>query len=384
MPERPVSERTLRVAVTVNSLAADHGGPSRSATALADAVARAGVDVHVLAGRNGAPVRPARAALHLVPPASAAALLGRATAYDGALRELAPDVVHDHGLWLPSNHASARAARALGRPLVVSPRGMLSSWALAHRRWKKRLVWALFQRAHLERAALIHATADMEAEDVRRAGLRAPVAVVPNGVDIPASLPRRPPAGPRRRALFLSRVHPKKGIPMLIEAWRREPPSGWELVVVGPDEDGHGAAVDAQAARAGIPYTRLGPADDAAKWALYRSADLFVLPTYSENFGIVVAEALAAGVPVLTTTGTPWHDLPARGCGWWVAPNTDAIAAALAEATALSPERLHAMGARGAAYVEEAYGWTRIGEQMAAAYAWLVHGGACPPHVHLA
>lgn len=379
----------IHIVHTVDSLDVVHGGPSRSVAALADAVARAGLATTVLAGKGspkeskGGWVAPQHALVERTNPVGAEAFLRRNLPYEAGLVRLAPDIVHNHGLWLPSNFVAGRVAASLRRPYVVSPRGMLAPWALAYRRWKKRLAWSLFQGKHLRRAALLHVTAASEAEDVRRLGLRAPLAIIPNGVTGPSELPARPAAGPLRRALFLSRVHPVKGLPMLIDAWTSAGMTDWELVVVGPDEEGHGAAVDAAARAAAIPYTRLASVSDEEKWHLYRSADLFVLPTYSENFGIVVAEALAAGVPVLTTTGTPWRDLIREGCGWWIEPNPQALAVALGEAAAASRGELQTMGERGRRYVEETFGWGRAGEEMAAAYRWLMGEAVRPTCVHV-
>ena len=244
-------------------------------------------------------------------------------------------LVHDHGLWLPTNHASARAAARASVPFVVSTRGMLTEWALRFNAGKKRAAWALYQRRDLQSARLFHATAEEEVEDIRRAGLRQPVALIPNGVELPDRA-REAPTGTVRKALFLSRVHPKKGLINLVRAWAEVRPEGWELVLAGPDEGGHRAEVEHVIRALGLEGVRwTGEVDDRAKWDLYYGADLFVLPTFSENFGIVVAEALAAGIPAITTTGAPWGVLEERGCGWWIDTGVEPLVAALREATAL-------------------------------------------------
>ena len=374
---------SLRVVHTTASLHARHGGPPRTISALAEGLGRAGAHVDVVAlaeGRPGEAVRPdpTLAATALVEPGGRA---GRRR-FARAVCEVRPDVVHDHGLWLPTNHAAARAAAQQGAPFVVSTRGMLEPWARRHSRLKKTAAWWAFQRRDLATSAALHATAPSEAESLRSVGLRAPIAVVPNGVDAPplAAGAASRPAGAPRRALFLSRVHPKKGLPLLLGAWAQVRPPGWELVVAGPDEGGHRAELEAQAARLGLGEVAFpGPVDDDGKWDLYRSADLFVLPTYSENFGVVVAEALAAGVPVLTTTGAPWAELLAHDCGWWVEPSPRPLAEALRAATAATDGQRAAMGARGRALVTRAYGWDGIAAQMAEVYGWLLGRRLGPP-----
>ena len=370
----------LHVLHTTASMHARNGGPPRSISALAEGLARAGATVDVLAFDDGEPaVRPdpALAQTHVV-----ARGRGGAGRFARAAAAIGPDVLHDHGLWLPTNHSAAKAASRSQIPFVVSVRGMLEPWARNHRRALKTAAWWAFQHRDLAQAAVLHATAPSEAETLRRHGLRAPIAMISNGVAVPDEQPRAAPSE-RHRALFLSRIHPKKGLPMLLDAWAAVRPEGWDLVVVGPDEGGHRAELEAQAARLGLAEVSFqDPVADADKWALYASADLFVLPTYSENFGLVVAEALAAGVPVITTTGAPWADLARVGCGWWVAPDGRALAEALRAATALPDAERAAMGARGRAHVAETYGWDRIARQMAEVYGWALGRGAMPSFVH--
>lgn len=136
--------------------------------------------------------------------------------------------------------------------------------------------------------------------------------------------------------------------------------------------------MEARAREHGVPVEWVGEVDEMAKWDLYGSADLFVLPTFSENFGIVVAEALASGVPVVTTTAAPWGALAEHRCGWWVDVGVEPLAEALREATALSDAARHTMGRRGRALVEERYSWAHVAEQMRTAYGWVTGNGDRP------
>jgi glycosyltransferase involved in cell wall biosynthesis len=237
----------------------------------------------------------------------------------------------------------------------------------------------------LAHAVMFHATADAEAESLRRSGFQQPIAVIPNGVAVPERERVKSTSAAPRRALFLSRLHPKKGLPMLIEAWARVEPKDWELVLVGPSEDGHRAELEKQVRQRGLgeAVTFRGPVADDAKWSEYRKADLFVLPTHSENFGIVVAEAMAAGLPVITTTGAPWEELETHGCGWWVEPEVDSIKQALKEAVHCTDEERRAMGKRGRQLVKEHYSWQGVAERMIAAYHWLLGSESRPDHVQL-
>ena len=376
----------LSVLHTTASLHARNGGPPRTISALAEGLGRDGATVEVLAladGPSAETVRPN--------PATARTSFvergrGETRRFQAHVENANSDVVHDHGLWLPTNHAAARAAHQRGVPFVVSTRGMLEPWARRNGWLKKTAAWWAYQRRDLSSAAVLHATAPSEAQALRDVGLDAPVAVIPNGVHVPPEAGPSPREKDRRRALFLSRVHPKKGLPMFLDVWADVRPDGWELVVAGPDEGAHRAELETQAARLGLDAVSfLGPVGDGGKWDLYRSADLFVLPTYSENFGVVVAEALAAGVPVLTTTGAPWAELQTHRAGWWVEPEPRAIAEALRAATGAGDAERQAMGERGRALVREVYGWDGIAARMREVYEWVLgRRSSAPPCVQTA
>jgi len=257
---------------------------------------------------------------------------------------------------------------------------MLEPWALDHHRWRKKLAWHSFQRRILQHAALLHATADAEADQLRQLGLQSPIAVVPNGVPTPDIQKQASSDGSTRQALFLSRIHPKKGLLKLVDAWAEVRPADWRLVIAGPDEDGHRLIVEKRVEQHGIGdvVSFPGSIPDDEKWEWYRDSDLFVLPSYSENFGVVVAEALTSGIPAITTKGTPWQDLHAHDCGWWIDLSVDALAATLDEATSLPSDQRRAMGQRGRNLVEAKYSWKHVAEQMIQAYTWILTGGFPP------
>jgi glycosyltransferase involved in cell wall biosynthesis len=341
---------------------------------------------------------------------------GFAPELDGYLAGSGTGIVHLHGVWQYPTSSVLRWARATGRPYVVSAHGMLEPWALNRSRFKKAAVNWLYQNAMLREANCLRATAASEVETYRRLGLKNPIALIGNGVAVPEALQRTEDGGrtsdvclpssglpisglrspisgavggsARRRALFISRVHPKKGLLDLVRAWAavqtpdarrqtsdaRSPSSDWELVIMGPDEGGHLAQVMGLVRELGLQeQIRYGGEvwQDDAKWRCYQEADLFVLPSYSENFGLVIAEALGCGVPVITTRATPWQELETHRCGWWIDPGKEPLAQALRRAMAVPVEELQAMGRRGRQLVLDKYSWAPIGRQMAETYEWL-------------
>lgn len=252
---------------------------------------------------------------------------------------------------------------------------MLEPWAIGHKGLKKRVAWWLYQRQDLAGASVLHATSNAEAYNLAQLKLGVPVRIIPNGIDLPDA-EVAPSQAPRKKegvrtALFVGRLYPVKGLPMLVEAWARERPPRWRLRIAGPDEAGHRRDVENAIAGAGLEDSISfdGPLEGEAKAEAFRAADLFVLPTLSESFGIVIAEALSYGIPVLTTTAAPWPTLSEHGCGWRVAPTVDGLSDGLRLATAAAPNELRSMGSRGRELVHSQLRWDLVASQFIQLYA---------------
>ncbi len=240
---------------------------------------------------------------------------------------------------------------------------------------KKDVAWWLYQRRDLKQALCHITSSGAEAENLQRLGLGVPVVTVPNGVDVPEQ-PRKFASesgngtGSVRTALFLGRIYPVKGLPMLIEAWARVRPLGWRLRIAGPDEADHRKQVERAVSAAGLGdvVSFTGPIQPKMRTSGFFDANLFVLPTHSESFGMVIAEALAHSLPVLTTTAAPWSILQERGCGWSVDPTVDGITEGLRQATGRDSVALRDMGRKGLALVVEKFSWKTIADRMLSTY----------------
>jgi glycosyltransferase involved in cell wall biosynthesis len=293
---------------------------------------------------------------------------------DSGARDQAVDLLHNHSLWMMPNVYPGWVAKRHHIPLVTSPRGTLSPRAMnSGLKSLKKIFWSLVQKPALIHTTCFHATSMAEYGDIRAQGFSQPVALIPNGIDIPPyeKLSNREV----KTVLFLGRIHPIKGLDMLLPAWRvlqdRHP--GWKLRIVGPDHRGYLREMKALAS--GLNLSRVefvGPVAGAETATELAEADLFVLPSYSENFAISVAEALAAGLPAIVTKGAPWDGLVTHQAGWHIDIDTQALISAMDQAMNTPRAELQQMGLRGRQWMGAEFAWEKIAFQMAETYAWLL------------
>lgn len=305
-------------------------------------------------------------------------------------------VLHQHGIWQAFSRVTLRWREGLRRPAVVAPHGSLGPAVLTYSYWKKALAKLAYEGRNLTGASCLHATAPGELRQLRELGLRNPIAVLPNGV--PDAWLASEGDGARFRSehglpedapilLYISRIHRKKGLLKVVQlfARNRRLQDRWVLVVAGPCYDRpYLEAVRAVIAAHGLgPRIRMvGELRGPARRDAFAASELMVLPSVSENFGLVVAEALGVGVPVITTRGAvAWEVVERERLGWWVDPDLASLEDALLSAARLGPAELAAMGARGRALVLRDYRWGPIAARTLELYAWLAGGAPRPEFV---
>jgi glycosyltransferase involved in cell wall biosynthesis len=291
------------------------------------------------------------------------------------------DLVHLHSVFLWPTAVGAAMARRHRVPYVLSPRGMLVPELIYRKsRLLKRAWIRLIERRNLMAAASVHMTTDVEAADLLRLGLAASrMDVIPNGIDLPAEVnptvdQKQVRPKPEATVLCLGRINWKKGLERLIPAMRYVPHAN--LSIVGNDEDNYTRHLLEIAARAGVANRThfLGPVHGEQKWQTYAGADVFALSSYSENFGIVVLEAMACGVPVVVTPEVGLANaVITTGAGLVVDGDPETFGRAIAKLLA-DPEMRRRMGEAGRAAARERFSWAAVAEQMEGLYLELAHG----------
>ena len=385
----------MKVVQIVPSINAESSGPSYSVPSLCQGLASVGCDVslHFL---DDVPTQLVHVPYQVTSyPRRELGLrnLGRSPAMFLGLLEAArrAEIIHNNSLWMMPNVYPSWVVRRLRQreenprvKLVTAPRGTLAPWSLAKGKWKKRIFGALFQYPALRLTDMFHATSEKEYGEIRAAGYRQPVAIVPIGMDVPEVESHvKDDVGRVRKVVFFGRLHKVKGVDRLVRAWEQVVRDGWELVIAGPDngmlETLKGIVVERKLPRVSF----VGEINGPAKYEFLAGADIYVLPSDTENFGVTVAEALVSGTPVIASQGTPWQGLELERCGRWIPIGVEPLAGALKELMTISDGERAAMGARGKEWMAQDFSWKGIGAKMKAAYEWLLRQGERPEWVRV-
>jgi poly(glycerol-phosphate) alpha-glucosyltransferase len=330
------------------------------------------------------------------------------------------DLLYAATLWKYPSWAALQWAERTGKPMMVAPHGSLDAWALRNAAWKKRIAAALFKKRQLHKASCLRALCQSEADAFREYGLSNPIAIIPNGVEIPERDLKKPEAGNlkpetggRKTLLFLGRIHPKKGLPNLIRALKKALDARrstldspiWQLVIAGWDQAGHEAELIQLCEELGVSFShkmhkehkgaesealdlRLSTLDsDVIFWGaafgkekeeLLRNADVFILPSFSEGLPMSVLEGWSYGLPVVMT---PECNLPegfAADAAIRIETSAESIAEGLSTLFSMNDGDLLSMGAKGRELVRARFTWKTVAAQMREVYDWMLGGGAAP------
>ncbi len=372
----------MRAIVTVTSICNESAGPSYTVPSLCDGLSRNGLDVelHVL---DRVPDVKRSYAIHTYSRSSfPTPRIGRSPAMFRSLKAAVADsdIIHSNGIWAMPEVYPAIVKRGTKCKLVFSPRGGLSGTALRRSVLQKFVFGHFFgQYRALRETDMFHAASIKEMLEIRELGYDQPIALVPNGIDVP-NIEHSPFKDGKRKLAFLGRIHETKAVDHLVAAWGNvaEKFPDWSLEIAGPDYGARSKVEELVASRCIPRASFIGELHGMEKYRFLASADLYVLPSLTENFAITIAEALACGTPVIASRGCPWERLEEKGCGWWIDIGVDALTAQLERSLSVTPECLQTMGAIGRCWMSIEYSWDTVAKRMADAYRWLCDGGEKP------
>lgn len=289
---------------------------------------------------------------------------------DRILDEEKPDVVHINGIWSLDRWIMQRQALKKGIRTFIMPHGMLEPWILHRHYWTKKLpALLLYERKALRSAECLIATAESERKNLMNLNVNPNVSMVANGIDV-SGIPMKDGWEIRRKIVYVSRIHIKKGIEMLIDTacGISDRLKDYEIVIAGEGEPDYVAGLKAKAAASGLRVNFAGGVYGEEKWRTFQEADFFVLPTNSENFGYVIAESLACGTPIITTKGTPWEEIDGD-CGYWIERTEEELRKAMLSMMEKTPEELERMGRNGRRLIEHHYSARRMAEGVMKVYS---------------
>lgn len=374
----------MKILSFVSSLDLSSGGPSRSVPMLVKGLAELGVDITLMTIRsenmNIHALEGTTAKLKVLSPSFSRKEIAKYLADERF------ELIQIQSVWEMPYHKVILEARKQNIPYIVTPRGMLEPWSLSQKKWKKKLAWWLYQRNDVQKSACVFTTAKMEAEHVSNLGITTCKAVIPNGIETDAYPCKTSVEGVKKQVLFLSRVHVKKGIELLFEAWKRLHSDyvDWQLLVIGNGEAEYIHSLENRVESLGLKDSIkiLPPVFGEAKIKVYQESALFCLPSFSENFGMVIAEAMSCGTPVITTTNCPWEILNETDTGWCVDLSVDNLERALREAMEMDANALYDMGQKASKLIFDNFDYRSVTHKSLRLYEWLLNRGEKPEFVY--
>lgn len=364
----------MRIAHIVSDISRAGWGVSRVTEHLSAAQIKCGAEAQVF-GHGGKQWEESDADLWQGGPANPVMLIGpRSFGYSPFLiRKIVawrPDVLHLHGIWTYHAYAALRAQLSCEIPMLISPHGMLAPIALEYSGLKKKLVSKLYQDEVFSNATAFHATSQAEVNDIMAYGIDKPIHIIPNGVEV-VDKPHGILDKQKKRVLSLGRLHHKKGLNRLIEAWSliEKDFDDWSLHIVGTDSKGYRKILKKQISDLNLQNVVIKDGVFGLECdKLIAGSDIFAVPTLSESWPLSVGQALMLEVPVIATKGAPFPELIEKGCGDWVDHGSDAMAKALVKMMSLSSNDRKIMGRLGRQWVLSELSWMSIADRFIGVY----------------
>lgn len=389
----------MKVLTFVTSLSLKGGGPSRSVPMLVKGLANIGCDITLMTFRsndmNTHALEGTNAILKVLE------INATTNEIENYILSEKFDLIQMQSVWDLKYHTVAKIARKHNIRYIVTPRGMLEPWSLSQKKLKKRIALMLYQMIDLKRASCIFTTAEMEAQHVRELGVKTAISVIPNGIETDGYACRTSMSLVKKQILFLSRIHVKKGIELLIEAFSNLHNNfpDWSVLIVGNGDKEYIDGLKQKVKNLELEeYINILPAVFGdSKVKLYQESSVFCLPSYSENFGMVIAEAMSCGVPVITTNGTPWQllngDCTTMGAslellgddkrtGWCIDLSTENLEKTLREVMSMDSAVLYEMGQRGSRLINENFNYLSVAMKTRRLYEWILNGGDAPEFIY--
>ena len=287
------------------------------------------------------------------------------------------DLIHIHSLFSYPTFTACRAARNRKVPYLLRPLGTLSPWSIAYKAWRKKLYYGLIEHENLSAAAAIQATSHLEAQGIEQLGFGSKTHIIPLGINF------QPPSHQKDfsippKILFLSRLHPTKALPVLLESLLILQREGihLSLLIAGDGDPHYRRRLEKQVEELGLmkQVKFLAFVEGEAKIRVFNEADIFVLPSYQESFGIAVAEAMAAGLPVVVSDQVGIApEIQEYGAGVVVPCSAASLAGGL-KSIIMNPFLRQQMGKRGKELVQDKFSWEKVTPKLVSLYKMILDG----------